>query len=260
MPHPTTQKERTHRMKQHPTPPCIAVIVAGGSGARMEQPVNKIFLDVCGIPVLAHTLMAFEQSALIDDIVIVTRECDIVDCKAVCDDFGISKLTTIVTGGVTRQESVQKGLAEVAYDDCIVAIHDAARCVITPEQIDDIVGAVTAPCVGAAQPPCVGAAPGVPCKDSLKRVDSAGNIAATIEREGVWQVQTPQVFRRADIAAAHDAAARQGAAATDDCELAERFGISVKMVMGSYANIKITTPEDLRIAETLIGMLPSFRA
>jgi len=219
-----------------------AVIVAGGSGTRMGQSINKIFLDICDIPVLAHTLTAFEQSTLIDDIVIVTRECDIADCKAVCDDFGISKLTTIVTGGETRSKSVLKGLAEVAADADIVAIHDAARCVITAEEIDDVI--IAAQKYGAA-------ALGVPCKDSLKRVDGEGNISETIARGGVWQVQTPQVFARADIIAAYGAA-QNGAPATDDCEIAERYGIKVKMVIGNYSNIKITTPDDLDIAETLL--------
>lgn len=236
------------KQKNISSPYCTAVIVAAGSGSRMSDgnnspKINKIFLELCDTPILAHTLLAFQHCQYIEDIIIVTRECDIVDCKAVCDDFDISKIKTIVTGGATRQESVQKGLAEVCEHASLVAIHDAARCIITPQEIDDVV-------LAAAQHGA--AALGVPCKDSLKQVDSGCNIAATIPRENIWQIQTPQVFAPDIIDLAHKSACELNISATDDCEVAERYGVKIKMVEGSYSNIKITTPEDLIIAERFL--------
>lgn len=226
---------------------CSAVVVAAGSGTRMqlsarrgEPPPNKVFLELCGEPVLARTLGAFEECHFIDEIVLVTRECDLVECKAICDDFGISKLKTITVGGQTRQESVRLGLAEVSERAVLTAIHDAARCLVSPEEIGAVV--VEAMEYGAA-------ALGVPCKDSLKKVDEDGFILSTIEREHVWQVQTPQVFGAAAIREAHRRAAEEGVLATDDCALAERYGLRVRMVRAGYANFKITTPEDMLFAE-----------
>lgn len=226
---------------------CSAVVVAAGSGTRMQlnarrgaSPPNKVFLELDNEPLLARTLRAFEDCHFIDEIVLVTRECDIVDCKAVCDDFGISKLKTITVGGETRQASVGFGLAEVSNRATLVAIHDAARCLVSP---DEIAAAVIAAYETGA------AALGVPCKDSLKVIGEEGLIASTINRDNVWQIQTPQVFRREDIISVHQRAAQEGIEATDDCALAERYGIRIRMVRGGYANFKITTPEDMLFAQ-----------
>lgn len=226
---------------------CSAVVVAAGSGTRMQIPArrgaaspNKIFLELDGEPLLARTLCAFEDCHFIDEIVLVTRECDLVDCKAVCDDFAITKLKTITVGGKTRQESVGLGLAEVSERASLIAIHDAARCLVSA---DEIAAAVIAAYESGA------AALGVPCKDSLKVVDAEEYVASTVNRENVWQVQTPQVFRREDIIRVHRRAAQDGIEATDDCALAERYGIRIRMVRGGYANFKITTPEDMLFAQ-----------
>lgn len=226
---------------------CGAVIVAAGSGTRMQpayktgrDQVNKVFLMLNGDPILSHTLSAFENCNFIDEIVLVTRECDIVDCKAICDDYGITKLKTITAGGQTRQESVRKGLGELSPQMQFAAIHDAARCLITPDEIASAV---------VAAHEFDGAALGIPCKDSLKAVDEEKNIISTVDRDRIWQVQTPQVFSTKKIIAAHNLAAQTDFTATDDCAVAENYGMRIKMVQGSYANIKITTPEDLLFAE-----------
>lgn len=207
---------------------------------RGEVPPNKIFLELCGEPVLARALRAFEECHFIDEIVLVTRECDIVQCKELCDEFGISKMKTITVGGETRQQSVRHGLDEVSERAALVAIHDAARCLVSPDEIAAAV--VAAQGYGAA-------ALGVPCKDSLKKVDEDECILSTIERQQVWQVQTPQVFGAVAIRDAHRRAAAEGFEATDDCALAERYGIRIRMVRGGYANFKITTPEDMLFAQ-----------
>ncbi len=191
-------------------------------------------------PILAHTLNAFEACSFIDKIILVTRECDILDCKAVCDDYGITKIKTIVTGGSTRQESVRNGLAALPEHTVLAAIHDAARCLVSPDEIASAV--VAAHEFGAA-------ALGTPCKDSLKAVDADGNVVSSVARERVWQAQTPQVFYAKDIISAHQYAQNSGFDATDDCAVAENYGLKIKIVPGSYANIKITTPEDLLFAQ-----------
>lgn len=233
-------------------PPCQAVIVAAGSGSRMNCgvdengiPMNKVFLELAGIPVLAHTLLAFEHCSRIGEIVVVTREYDIAACMSLIDEFGITKVTLITAGGKTRQESVMCGLRGIKNNPELVAIHDGARCLIEPDLIEKVIACASA---------CGASAAGIPCKDSLKRVDGRLSIAEDIAREGVWQVQTPQVFRFAEILDAHRRAAEEGFFATDDSSIAQRYGISVQMVESTSLNLKITTQEDLLLAEAYLQM------
>ena len=193
---------------------CGAVIVAAGSGTRMQlaprrdgTSVNKVFLELDGIPVLGHTLLAFESCRRIDGIVLVTRECDSPLCKPLADELGITKLKSILSGGATRQESVCAGLAGLGEGYDLAAIHDAARCLIRPEDIDAVVAAADED--GAA-------ALGTACSDSLKRVDTSGTIVEEVDRAGVYRVQTPQVFVREQIIAAHEKAWEAGVYAKDD--------------------------------------------
>ncbi len=230
---------------------CGAVIVAAGSGTRMQlaprrdgTSVNKVFLELDGIPVLGHTLLAFESCRRIDGIVLVTRECDIPLCKPLADELGITKLKSILSGGATRQESVRTGLAGLGEGYDLAAIHDAARCLIRPEDIDAVVAAADED--GAA-------ALGTACSDSLKRVDTSGTIVEEVERAGVYRVQTPQVFVREQIIAAHEKAWEAGVSATDDCGVAQRAGIRIQMVDAGAYNIKITTQEDLALAEAILA-------
>ena len=229
---------------------CGAVIVAAGSGKRMKLDsdratagVNKVFLQAGGMPVLAHTLLAFEKCRVIGEIAIVTREGDIPLCRQLAGEFGITKLRSIVRGGNTRQQSVRIGLEELRGVCDFAAIHDGARCLINSEDIERVVEAAFEH--GAASL-------GIRCSDSLKRVDDRGKITSDIDRTGVYRVQTPQVFNVEQIIAAHDKAENDGFEATDDCAVAAHNGIGVMMVEGSALNIKLTTQDELELVRAIL--------
>lgn len=217
-----------------------AIIVAAGSGTRMHAEKNKVLLEINGNAVLYITLKAFELCACIDNIVLVTRECDIDECNGIARK--ITKNVQIVPGGKTRQESVLAGLYTAQNSD-IAVIHDGARALITPEMIAAAVE--DAKMHGAS-------APGVTPKDSLKTIDADGFITATIDRASAAAIQTPQVFGFSDILAAHKKAAADGFSATDDCALYEKYIGRVHVIPGDYENIKITTPEDMLTAGQIL--------
>lgn len=219
-----------------------AVIVAAGSGKRMGAGMNKAYLPLEGRPVLAHTLEAFEACEAVSEIVIVAAAGEEAKAEALAREFGIRKLTAVIAGGAERQDSVYAGLAALRAEGALV--HDAARPLVTPARI-------AACCVAAAAQGA--AALAVPVKDTIKLSDGAGMIVSTPERSLLWAVQTPQAFRRAELMDAHERARREGAAATDDAMLLERLGRKVAIVESDYANLKITTPEDLPIAELLLA-------
>ena len=218
------------------------IVAAAGKGSRMQADMNKIFLEYAGIPVLAHTLSTLESCPLIDEIIIVTSECDIMGCQDIVREFGIAKVKTITIGGAQRQDSVRNALAELSQDTDIVLIHDAARSLVTHDVIENVVTDVIA--YGAA-------APGVPCKSTLKEADTDGIICATPDRSRMYEIQTPQGFAYDLICRAHENALQNKLSGTDDCYLVEQLGHRVKISEGDYRNIKITTPEDLLIAECL---------
>ncbi len=227
-------------IKNKPFVSCI--VAAAGKGSRMQSELNKIFLEFAGKPVLAHTLSVLEACRTVDEIVIVTSECDILGCKDIVEEFGISKVTAITVGGKERQDSVRNALKEVSPQADIVLIHDAARPLVTEEVISDVIENVTL---------CGAAAPGVSCKNTLKLADNEGFIADTPDRSLMYEIQTPQGFSRDLIVRAHENALQNSLAGTDDCFLVEQLGNRVKISQGDYRNIKITTPEDLPLAELL---------
>lgn len=212
-----------------------SVIVAAGKGTRMGADRNKVFLSLMGKTILEHTVTVFQNAEIIDEIIVVTN--DIESCREILSGF--NKVVHIVPGGATRQESVKNGLM-VAKGD-LVAIHDGARALIREEEI--VASVREAEKYGAA-------AVGVKSKDTLKKVDKNGFILKTVDREFVYNIQTPQTFRLKEIKKMHTMAS--GGSFTDDCALAESFGTRIKIVDGSYDNIKITTPDDLEIAEKII--------
>ena len=221
-----------------------ALIVAAGKGTRMNTDISKQYIDIAGKPLIAWTIEAFEDCEYIDEIVLVVSRDDIVYCKQnIVDVYGKGKIRSIVAGGVTRQESVSNGLCEVSGQCEIVLIHDGARPFVREETIIESI--FTASETGAS---CVA----VPVKDTIKSSDWNGFIDNTLNREFLWSVQTPQTFKYDLILNAHKLATEEGIEGTDDSVLVERTGHKVKLVMGSYDNIKITTPEDLPIAETII--------
>lgn len=224
-----------------PHPRTAAVIPAAGSSTRMGG-VNKLLLEIDGVPVLARTLLAFEDCPQIDEIIVVCREQDIMDYGRLAQAYDCTKVTQIIRGGATRTESVLAGVRACGPDVELVAIHDGARPLVSEAVIRETLEAAAQ--TGAA-------APVVPMKDSVKRVEN-GRIIADVPRDSIAAVQTPQTFRRELILDALARALADGAALTDDCAAAERVGAVVTATRGSYRNIKVTTPEDITAAEALL--------
>lgn len=228
------------KQKKRTKPFVSCIVAAAGKGSRMQADINKIFLEYHDMPVLAHTLLVFQHSSLIDEIIIVTSECDILGCKDIAEEFAITKVKTITVGGAQRQDSVRNALGEVSEQADIVLIHDAARPLVTEKIIGNVVDGVMA---------YQAAATGVPCKNTLKLADEEGLITDTPDRSHLFEIQTPQGFTKELITKAHTYALENHIAGTDDCYLVEQLGHRVKIVDGDYKNIKITTPEDLLLAE-----------
>ena len=217
-----------------------AVIVAAGSGTRMKIPQRKQLVEINDMPVISHTLKAFENTDIIDEIVIVTKEEDILVMMDIAKEFGISKVTEIVKGGATRTDSVKNGINAAKGD--IVAIHDGVRPCIQPVHVTKTVEAAIK--TGAA-------ALGCPVTDTLKNVDEKGIITHTVNREGMWAIQTPQVFYKELLLKAYTEGDTMGA--TDDCMLLESIGVKVTMVEGVRTNIKVTMQEDIEIVSSILA-------
>ena len=216
-----------------------AIVVAAGNGTRMGGVKNKVFLPLGEQSVIDYTLNTISKCEEIDDIVLVTRECDIPLCKNL---KSIGKNISVIAGGKTRQESVYLGLKK-AIDADIAVIHDGARALITAEIIKNAIE--DAKKFGAS-------AVGVPCKDTLKAVDTDGFIDKTLDRESTYLIQTPQIFKKDEILLAHEKAIKENFLATDDCALYEKYIGKIKVTMGSYDNIKLTTPDDMVIAKNIL--------
>lgn len=216
-----------------------AVIVAAGRGSRMGAEINKVFLKIKDKTILEYTLDVLEQNNKIDNIVIVTRECDIEKCNQILLNY--DKISHIVCGGNTRQKSVFNGLMNSECD--YVLIHDGARALIGNDEINNVID----DCIRYE---C--AALGVKCKDTLKMTTNDGFIEKTIDREFVYSIQTPQAFKYSIIKKAHERAIEDGFETTDDCALIEKYDSKIKITEGSYENIKLTTPEDMIIAKMIL--------
>lgn len=219
-----------------------AVIVAAGNSTRMGG-VNKQKLRIDGVPVLIRTLRTFSESPWIDEIVVATREQDIPDLFAAVKSYGILKVTDIVKGGETRQESVFAAIRCASPNSEFFSIHDGARPLVTQEIIESTVQKAFEENAAAT---------GVRVKDTIKVVAENGKIVETPDRSVLWAVHTPQVFARRLYLHAADTVPNSRAF-TDDCKLMEAAGIPVFMVEGSYENIKITTPEDIALAEGILA-------
>ncbi len=219
----------------------VAVIPAGGTGSRFGGP--KQFLTVAGLPVIVHTLRAFEKASQVERCVVVLPESELhrLDAKAM-DQFNLQKVSQVVPGGSTRQDSVGRGLEAISETPDFVLIHDAARCLITPELIEKTLEA----CKGWD-----GAIAATPVHDTLKRV-SENRIENTLDRTGLWAMQTPQVFRFPMIRDHYRQAREENFSATDDAAIAEHYGAKVRVSQGSTRNFKVTFPEDLKLAEELL--------
>ena len=219
-----------------------AVIVCAGNSTRMGG-INKILLPLGSRRVIGVTMQAFQQCESISEIIIVARQDDIPAIREEAEAAGITKLLDCVTGGATRQESVINGIRRISKDSELVAVHDGARPLVKPEHIEKVIK--DASVFG-------GATLGVPVKDTIKTVED-GLITDTPPRKLLYITQTPQVFKRALYFEGVDFALEHGLDFTDDCQLIEAIGGKVAMTVGDYTNIKITTPEDIRIAEILMN-------
>lgn len=217
-----------------------ALIPAAGRGERFGNGTGKIFFPVAGRPLLAHTLSAFQACEDVTEIILVVREPDM----ALAEEMRqiVPKLATVVEGGDERTESVRRGLRHAGGD--IVAIHDGARPLVTPEIISRTVA--TAVSHGAA-------VAAVPMIDTVKEAGENDIVVRTLDRSRLWQIQTPQTFRADLLRRAYESAEAEGITATDDAALVERLGVPVKLVMGSYENIKVTRPEDLAVVEARLA-------
>lgn len=216
----------------------VAIVLGAGSGTRMKSDKNKMLLEVMGKTVLERSVQAFLDNPEIDEIIVTAREQDLEEYIALLDDDRIS----FVIGGRTRQESVRNAVETIDDADLII-IHDGARPFVREQEIDNAIRQAAEH--GAA-------AVGVPVKDTIKVIDGEHFVVDTPERATLFAVQTPQVFRFDIYRRALEAAQKSGKDYTDDCQLAEAIGVKVKMVEGDYANIKITTPDDIAVAENIL--------
>ena len=222
-----------------------AVIVAGGSGTRMGSDVTKQMMLLDGKPLVVHTLLAYQNTPCIGEIVVAAKQDEMHLYEQFKTQYGITKLHAVVAGGETRQASALAGVEAVSDQVRYVAIADAARCLTTPEEIAEV-------CRIAYKTDAASA--GIPATDTLKLTDKAGYITQTPERALCWQAQTPQVFRHALYLAASYAAIEHKFTATDDNSLVEFVKHPVKMVKCSKQNIKITEPCDLPYAQLILDM------
>lgn len=227
---------------------CIAIVLAAGQGKRMGSKVQKQYLEIDGKPVLYYSLHAFEQSEIIDEIILVVGENQESYCTTeIIDHYGFQKIRKVVTGGTERYHSVWNGLQKI-QDEGYVFIHDGARPFVNEEILNRAYKTVVE---------CKACVVGMPVKDTIKLANENGYVADTPDRNLLWMIQTPQVF---DISLVKEAYARlmeeESIHVTDDAMVVEQMtGYKVKLVLGSYENIKITTPEDLHIAEIFVKKL-----
>jgi 2-C-methyl-D-erythritol 4-phosphate cytidylyltransferase len=223
-----------------------AVIVSAGKGVRFMEGQKKQFYFLGGKPILAHTLHKFETCPLIRSILLVLGQEDMDYClDEVIEKYKFKKVSQIVPGGKRRQESVKNGMDALPKDTDIVVIHDGVRPFVTKIMIEDSIhSAVRYGAVILA----------MPVKDTIKMSNPNGTVLKTLDRESLWQVQTPQTFQVKLIKEAYFRATEDGFTGTDDASLVERLGVKVQILPGSYTNIKITTPEDLLLANLFLKM------
>ncbi len=223
-----------------------AIIVAAGKGIRMNDTVKKQYLPLAGRPVLSHTLAVFDECNLISKIFLVVSQNDFDYCRNNILPM-LNKEIQLVAGGKERQDSVYNGLIAVGENKGIVIIHDGVRPFANKEMLKL--------CVKGAKKhgACI---VGVPVQDTLKKISSSGDIEKTIERSNIWIAQTPQAFQYEIIKKAHENARLRGHAGTDDAFIVEQMGTPVKIIKGNKNNIKITTREDLKIAEAILQAGP----
>ena len=223
-----------------------ALILAAGNSTRMGGDISKQFMKIDGVPVLALTLIAYQKTPRISEIIVASRMEDFDEIAKIREQYGISKLRQVVAGGKDRQESAERAFSKISDDIRYVAIADGARCLITPQEITDV-------CLTAYRHRAASAAQRV--VGTVKRTTPRGAVLETVDRRNLWEAQTPQVFHVALYTAALKKLKASGySAVTDDNEIVERMGCKVQLVECSKQNMKITTPEDIAIATAILKM------
>ena len=224
-----------------------AIILAAGSGTRFGGEIKKQFVEIGGYTSVQRCALAFEKSAVIDEIIFVG---DVEEINRQLAPLGLKKLSTVVSGGATRQKSALNGFDAINKKSKYVAIHDAARCLITPEIIENTVKAAYKYRAALAAEKAI---------DTIKIVGKDGFITETINRDKVWFAKTPQVFLADMYRAAAYIAEKEGFEATDDCMLCEKLGFKIVPVDCGFENIKLTSPGDLYRAEEILKRRGEFR-
>ncbi|MDZ8081926.1 MAG: 2-C-methyl-D-erythritol 4-phosphate cytidylyltransferase [Nostoc sp. SerVER01] len=219
------------------------LIPAAGIGKRMGSNRNKLLLKVRSQPIIAWTLLAAQAASTITWIGIISQPTDWPDFNAIIADLKLTKPVELIPGGSTRQESVYNGLQALPPNAEQVLIHDGARCLVTPDLFNSCAQAIAH---------CRGLIAAVPVKDTIKVVDQQGIIQSTPDRQNLWAAQTPQGFDVKLLKQCHAEGVRQGWEVTDDAALFEKCGIQVRIVEGEETNLKVTTPQDLAIAEFIL--------
>jgi 2-C-methyl-D-erythritol 4-phosphate cytidylyltransferase len=223
-----------------------AIIVSAGKGQRFMEGRKKQFFLLADKPILTHTLDKFENCPLIDSILLVVGQEDMDYClKEIIEKNRYRKISQIVPGGKRRQDSVKNGMDALSRDANIVVIHDGVRPFVTRGMIEDSIH--SAQRFGAV-------VLAMPVKETIKIANADGTVLKTLDRESLWQIQTPQTFQAHVIKEAYQKATENGFVGTDDASLVERLGMKVHILPGSYTNIKITTPEDLILANLFLRM------
>ena len=219
------------------------LIPAAGSGRRMKSDRNKLLLPLLEKPILAWTLLAAQAANAISDIGIICQPHDRQDIEVILDELKLAKAVKLIGGGSTRQESVYNGLQALPETAQKVLIHDGARCLITPALFDSCADSIRH---------IQGLIAAVPVKDTIKVVNENGIIQSTPQRSQLWAAQTPQAFDVKLLKESHKKALDLGWEVTDDAALFEKCGLPVQIVPGEETNLKVTTPQDLAIAEFIL--------
>ena len=229
-----------NKLKSKP-PFCSVVVAAAGFSKRMDGE-DKLFVDIAGTPALVHSLIAFQNSGLVSEIVVVARADSFEHIGALCKQYRIDKATKIMAGGSSRLESVMNGVLAVSNKARIIAIHDGARPCVDSGIIEQAISS-------ASKYHAV--APAIPVSSTIKRAED-GTVMETVDRNGLFEIQTPQVFTAEIIKAALTNAINKSIEVTDDCMAAEIIGAKIHITDGSRSNIKLTTREDIAIAEAIL--------
>jgi len=220
----------------------VALVPGAGMGRRIGSSARKPFFEIGGVPIMAHTLKLLQSITVITEIIPILRSSDMEDTFGLVEAYGIKKVRRIASGGAERQDSVYNGLKLLEDETDIVLVHDAVRPFASRKMVEEVILEAS---MGT------GAVPGVPVKDTIKEIDDNSIVLSTLQRNRLIAVQTPQAFPFLMLKKAYAQAAIKGFFATDDAALVEHMGECVKIVEGSYDNIKITTPGDLVLAESI---------